>query len=73
MGDLVKELADRGLALPPEDRSRLIDTLLASLNEASLGELDPAWENVVAERLAEYARGELQAVDAAEIFARRLT
>ena len=39
MPDPVAELVERGRALPPEDRERLVDQLLESLNEPAAAEL----------------------------------
>ena len=70
MADPVTELVQRGRALKPEDRERLVDQLLESLNEPATSDLSAAWELEVQERLAAYDRGEVQAVDAAEVFAK---
>ena len=42
MRDQVAELAERGQGLSPEDRSRLVDMLLASLHEAPIAEVEAA-------------------------------
>lgn len=68
MLDHVSELLKRGLALPPEDRERLIDQLLESLNEPAAAQLDAAWESEIERRLAEYDQGSVQAIDAEEVF-----
>ncbi len=70
MPDQVSELVKRGRALAPEDRERLVDQLLESLNEPAAAELNAAWETEVERRLAEYDRGMVQAADAAEVFAK---
>jgi putative addiction module component (TIGR02574 family) len=70
MPDQVSELVKRGRALAPEDRERLVDQLLESLNEPAAAELDKAWEAEIERRLGEYDRGEVQAVDAEEVFAK---
>lgn len=70
MPDQVSELVKRGRALAPEDRERLVDQLLESLNEAAAAELNAAWETEIERRLAEYDRGAVQAIDAAEVFAK---
>ena len=75
MRDQVTELAERGKALAPEDRSRLVDMLLVSLHEAPVAEVEVAWDQEVERRLAAYDRGELEALDGEEVLAkaRRLT
>ena len=70
MPDQVAELVKRGRELAPEDRERLVDQLLESLNEPAATELDKAWETEIERRLGEYARGEVQAIDAEEVFAK---
>jgi putative addiction module component (TIGR02574 family) len=70
MNDQVVELAERGKALTPEDRSRLVDMLLESLNEAPLAEVEAAWDKEVENRLAAYDRGEIQAIDGEEVLAK---
>ena len=70
MRDQVAELAERGEKLAPEDRSRLVDMLLASLHEAPLAEVEAAWDQEGESRLAAYDRGEMQAIDGEEVLAK---
>lgn len=74
MPDLVIELATKGAALKPDDRSRLIDLLLVSLREGPLAEVDAAWDEEVERRLSAYDRGEISSIDGEEVLseARRL-
>jgi putative addiction module component (TIGR02574 family) len=74
MPDPVSELVQRGRALAPADRERLVDQLLESLNEPASTELDAAWEAEIERRLAEYDSGAVQAIDAEQVLvkARRL-
>ena len=53
MQDQVIELALRGKALSPEERSRLVDLLLESLHEPAAAEVEAAWEVEIDRRLAE--------------------
>jgi putative addiction module component (TIGR02574 family) len=70
MQDQVIELAQRGKALLPEERSRLIDILLESLHEPAIAEVEEAWEVEIEHRLAKYDRGEAKSIDADEVFAK---
>ena len=70
MPDQGAELVKRGRALPPDERERLVNQLLESLNEPAAAELDASWEAEIERRLAEYDRGGIQAVDAAMVFAK---
>jgi len=65
----VLELAERGKDQAPDDRSRPVDRLLESLHEAPIAEVEAAWEAEIEIRLAAYDRGEVQAIDAEEVFA----
>jgi len=69
MADLVKELAERGRALTPEDRDRLVDLLLESLHEAPLAEIEAAWEQEIERRVAAFERGEVKTYPAEDVFA----
>lgn len=64
------ELVQRGLALPPEDRQRLVDQLLESLNEPAIAELDAAWAVEIERRLAEFDSGRVEGIHASEVFAK---
>jgi putative addiction module component (TIGR02574 family) len=70
MPDQVMELAELGKALSAEERSRLVDLLLESLHEPAIAQVEAAWEVEIERRLAEYDRGEVQAIDAEEAFAK---
>jgi len=85
MQDPVSELARRARELPPEDRERLVDELIASLppedrervmdelsasfSEASVSEIDPAWDAEIDRRLAEIDQGKVELIDASVVFA----
>lgn len=68
MSDPVSELVMRGRALPIQDRERLVDQLLVSLNEPAAAELHASWEAEIERRLAQYDSGEVLAIDAADVF-----
>ncbi|MGE0313813.1 MAG: addiction module protein [Lautropia sp.] len=74
MPDSVAELAQRGRALSPEDRERLIDLLLDSLAESPDPEVEEAWRLEIRSRISAYERGEATLHDASEVMeeARRL-
>lgn len=69
MPDPVAELAARGAALAPADRSRLVDLLLVSLHEGPLADVEAAWDEEVEKRLAAYDRGEVQSIDGEDVLA----
>lgn len=70
MEDQVIELAQRGKALSPDERSRLIDLLLESLHEPALADVEAAWDAEIGRRLAEYDRGDVESIDAEDVFAK---
>ena len=70
MRDQVAELAERGKDLAPEDRERLVDMLLESLHEASVSEVEAAWDIEVEQRLAAHDRGEMPSIDGEEVLAK---
>ncbi len=69
MPDSVTDLAAKGAALAPEDRSRLIDLLLISLHEGPLAEVEAAWDEEVERRLQAHDRGETHSIDGEEVLA----
>ncbi len=70
MSDTAADLAQRGKQLPPDERERLVDALLVSLNEPAASELDAAWDAEIERRLATYDAGEVAAIPAEEVFAK---
>ena len=70
MTDQVTELAKQGLALSSDERARLAEILLASLDAEPASEVEVAWDVEIRRRLAEYDRGDVQAIDAEEVFAK---
>ena len=69
MPDLVAELSERAKVLPPEDRARLAEELLASLEESPSAEVDVAWDAEIQRRIAEVEAGTARLVPAEELFA----
>ena len=74
MHDTVLELAERGRALSPEERARLVDLLLASLDESATASVADAWDREIERRIAAYRAGEVEAYDLEDVLeeARRL-
>jgi putative addiction module component (TIGR02574 family) len=69
MSDTLKELETQARSLSPEERARLAESLLESLRDAPLAEIEKAWELEIAERVAAYDRGELPTFSAESVFA----
>jgi putative addiction module component (TIGR02574 family) len=70
MSDLVTELSQRARQLAPEDRARLAEELLASLEGDVDPEVDAAWDEELRKRIAEVEGGAVELVPADEVFAR---
>ena len=70
MPDEVTELAERGRALAPEDRERLVDLLLESLPGSSVQEIEAAWELEIGRRDAEIESGKVALVPDEEVVSR---
>ena len=69
MSDPVTELAEQGKGLKPEERIRLVDILLASLQESAAPEVEVAWDQEVRRRIERYERGEGKVYDAEDVMA----
>ena len=69
MSDTLKELEARARNLSAEERAKLAESLLESLREAPIAEIEKAWEQEIAERVAAYDRGELATLTAESVFA----
>lgn len=70
MADLVAELSHRARELDPEDRARLAEELLASLETNLDPSVDAAWNEEIAKRAAEVESDAVRLVPADEVFAR---
>jgi putative addiction module component (TIGR02574 family) len=69
MSESLAELEQQARALSPDDRARLAEVLLESLQETPLSEVEAAWNREIEERIAAYDRGDLQAFAAEDVFA----
>lgn len=69
MQDLVEELSRKARALPTEDRARVAEELLASLDENRDRETEAAWDHEIRRRIAEIEDGTAKLVSAKEVFA----
>jgi putative addiction module component (TIGR02574 family) len=69
MSDTLKEIEVQAHSLLPEERARLAESLLESLRDAPIAEIEKAWEAEIAERVAAYGRGDLPTFSAESVFA----
>lgn len=68
MPDLVAELSAQASALPPEERARLAEALLASLDPHDT-EVEAAWDEELRRRIDEVECGTVPLVPADQAFA----
>ena len=75
MSALLDELTKQARGLAIEERAQLAQQLMGSVEQESDPNVQEAWENEIASRVAKYERGEPKLFPAEEVFAaaRRLT
>ncbi len=69
MADTVAELVERGKALSPQDRIRLVELLRETLDETVDPDVEEAWRLEIRSRTSAYERGEATLYDADEVIA----
>ena len=71
MTTLVEELSQKARTLSPEDRARLAEDLLASLEDASesVETVEAAWEQEIRQRVQDVKGGTARLVPAEDVFA----
>jgi len=68
MADLVDELARKARALSPEERVRLAEELLATVQEVD-PQVEAAWDEEIRRRIEEIDSGKAKLIPAEEVFA----
>ena len=69
MADQVAELVERGKALSPEDRTKLVELLRETLDEPVDPAVEEAWRLEIRGRTVAYERGEATLYDADDVIA----
>jgi putative addiction module component (TIGR02574 family) len=64
-----QEIIDRALELPVAEKARVVDELLASLNEPDEA-IDALWRKEVEDRIEAYNSGKLRSVSLEEVLAK---
>ena len=67
MTTLVEELSAQARTLPPEDRARLAEDLLASLQEDCETEAEAAWDIEIERRVSEVRAGTARLIPAEDV------
>jgi putative addiction module component (TIGR02574 family) len=65
----LKDLEQQAQQLSADDRARLAEVLLESLQAPPTADIQAAWNREIAERVAAYDRGEAETYAAEEVFA----
>jgi len=68
MSSLIDELSRKARALPPEERIRLAEELLSSVQDSD-EEIEAAWAEEIERRLEEVENGAAKLIPAEEVFA----
>ena len=68
MSTSLKQIEEQARALSAEDRAKLAEALLESL-QAPLSDIEKAWAEEIEQRLAAFDRGEISAYPAEDVFA----
>ena len=69
MSALLDELTKKAQTLAIEERAQLAQELLASVERDADPAVQAAWEAEIADRIANYERGEAKLIPAADVFA----
>ena len=57
MSSSLVDIAQQGRLLSPDDRARLAEMLLESLQDESISEIEAAWQQEIESRVAAYDHG----------------
>lgn len=69
MTSIVDEITLKARSLPAEDRARIAEDLLSSLQEEADPAIEAAWDTEIRRRLDEVEAGTAKLIPAAEVFA----
>ena len=68
MSSSLQEIAEQARSLSAEDRAKLAECMLESL-ETSIEEIEAAWAEEIASRIEAFEKGEISAHSAEKVFA----
>jgi len=63
-----KEVLQQALSLPPEERLKVAELLLSSLDSPTQQRIDSIWAAEAEDRINAFDRGEIQAISAPDVF-----
>lgn len=68
MSERGKQILEEALTLPPEERLRVADLLLSSVDSADQQKIDSLWAAEAEDRLDALERGEIQTITEQNVF-----
>jgi len=68
MSSSLRQIEEQARSLSPEDRAKLAECMLESLH-TSLEDIEAAWSEEIAARIEAFAKGDISAVSAEQVFA----
>ena len=68
MSDQGQQVLEQALSLPPEERLKVAELLLSSLDSAAQRRIDSLWAAEAEDRLDALDRGEIQTIPARDVF-----
>ncbi len=63
------DIEEQAKSLPPEERARLAESLLESLQQEGIAEVEVAWAQEIEARVAALRRGEEELIDGETVLA----
>jgi putative addiction module component (TIGR02574 family) len=70
MSPELDELLKRAMALPPEDRAAMANSLLESLDETEDEDAEDAWDDEIKRRVDDVRSGRVKAIPGEQVLAR---
>ena len=68
MAMVAKKIRDQVLSLPSDERLKLVEQLIESLNLPTKSEIERLWANEAEKRIKEIDDGKLQTIDGEQVF-----
>jgi len=68
MSNSPNEVRSAAMSMTPEERARLAEELLASLDGPERSEIDAAWAEEIERRIVEMESGKVKGIPAEEVF-----
>lgn len=68
MSDRGQQVLEQALSLPPEERLKVAEFLLSSLDSAAQQRIDALWAAEAEDRLDALDRGEIETISAGDVF-----